>query len=224
MAVWLILQKIRRLCLYSKSNEPISYLIELNGIIPFPDDSENYVSEDNQYAILKKLEEWKLITSLVPILGPVPDSTESTFSLIQPVFDEFYEKSKNRIDVPIVNTKKKPEKNLNKMISLKDEKAALEKNAGNLAFFSDGSIRIKNEVIPMRSQLKVLCRMFIGRPGILILVDEIKEELINHDKKAPNETISKYVSELRRILERYSYEGYISNEKKEGWTLVIGGK
>ena len=220
IAIWLVLQKIRRLYLYTKNGDSISYLIEPNGIIPFPDD-ETYIAEDEQLAILDKLVEQKAITKLIPILGPSPDSVEFTFNLIQPAFDELYKQSENNNSSSVVKTERGPDSSSKKIKSFTDTKAVSQKSAGSLAFFSDGSIRIENEVIPMRSQLKILCRMFIGRPNDLILVDEMKEELINHDKTVPNETISKYVGELRKILKDYSFEGFISNTKKEGWTLVL---
>ena len=218
IAVWLVLQKIRRLYLYTKNGDSISYLIEPNGIIPFPGDG-TCVSEDEQYAIIEKLVEWEVITVLIPIVGSSPDSVEFIFNLIQPAFDDLYKKLEAKNN-PTDNIRNGTKKVLNKIEPFSYEKAVLEKNAGNLAFFSDGSIRINGKIVPIRSQLKILCRMFIEKPNTLVLVDDIRDELINHDKTIPNETISKYVGELRKILKDYSFEGFISNTKKEGWTLV----
>ena len=40
---------------------------------------------------------------------------------------------------------------------------------GDLATYSDGTIRFKGSVIPMRDQLNDLCRMFMSRPNQLVL-------------------------------------------------------
>lgn len=98
-----------------------------------------------------------------------------------------------------------------------DLKAEL--SAGDLESFNDGSIRYKRESIEMRSQLKVLCRLFIGRPNRLVTIDDIREELIRAEKRKtiPNATISKYVSELRAILMSHFKRDVFVNQKEEGW-------
>ena len=94
-----------------------------------------------------------------------------------------------------------------------------DQSAGDLESFNDGSIRYKQVPIEMRSQLKVLCRLFIGRPNRLVTIDDIREELIRAEKRKtiPNATISKYVSELRAILRNHYKREVFVNQKEEGW-------
>src|SRR4030042_5166250 len=70
---------------------------------------------------------------------------------------------------------------------------------GKLGAFNDGTIRYGGEIIDMRNQIKDLCRYFMERPNRLITYDDIKQNIINADKRLdiPNSTIAKYVSELR---------------------------
>ena len=95
----------------------------------------------------------------------------------------------------------------------------VEISAGDLASFNDGSIRFKGKSIEMRGQLKVLCRLFMDRQGRLVTIDLIKEELIRADKRkvTSNDTISKYVSELRNSLKVHFGKDVIFNQKEEGW-------
>ncbi|OHA52535.1 MAG: hypothetical protein A3A97_03930 [Candidatus Terrybacteria bacterium RIFCSPLOWO2_01_FULL_40_23] len=88
-----------------------------------------------------------------------------------------------------------------------------------LAVYGDGSIRYKGEAVEMRSQLKELCRLFITNHNRLIMVDDIKDELISANKREHTSftTIAKYVSELHGILRVHFKKDVISNQKKEGW-------
>ena len=88
-----------------------------------------------------------------------------------------------------------------------------------LAVNSDGSIRFKGEVLEMRGQLKELLRVFVSQPNSLINIDDIKDTIIDADKRQTisSDTISKYISELRRILRPYFRKDVFPNDKKTGW-------
>ena len=93
---------------------------------------------------------------------------------------------------------------------------------GGLATYSDGTIRFKGSVIPMRDQLNDLCRMFMSRPNQLVLYDEIRDEIIRAERRERTRfsTIAKYVSELHGLLKPYFGKDVIFNHKKEGWRFV----
>ncbi len=57
-----------------------------------------------------------------------------------------------------------------------------EMEINGLATYSDGTIRFKGSVIPMRDQLNDLCRMFMSRPNQLVLYDEIRDEIIRAER------------------------------------------
>jgi hypothetical protein len=99
----------------------------------------------------------------------------------------------------------------------------VEISLGNLASYSDGTIRYAEEIINMRNQIKDLCRFFMLYPRKLLTVDNIKEEIIraNRRKSTPNATISKYVSELGTILNAYFKKEVLFNQKEEGWLMDI---
>jgi hypothetical protein len=90
---------------------------------------------------------------------------------------------------------------------------------GKLISYSDGSIAYDGENLELRGQLKVLCRIFMEQVGRLVLIDDIKDSIINSDKRGitPNETVSKYVSRLHGILKKKYAKPVIFNQKKEGW-------
>lgn len=92
----------------------------------------------------------------------------------------------------------------------------------SLATYSDGTIRFKGSVIPMRDQLNDLCRMFMSRPNQLVLCDEIRDEIIRAERRERTRfsTIAKYVSELHSLLKEYFGKDVIFNHKKEGWRFV----
>lgn len=91
-----------------------------------------------------------------------------------------------------------------------------------LATYSDGTIRFKGSVIPMRDQLNDLCRMFMSRPNQLVLSDEIRDEIIRANRRPMTRfsTIAKYVSELHSLLKPCFGKDVIFNHKKEGWRFV----
>lgn len=90
---------------------------------------------------------------------------------------------------------------------------------GDLASYSDGTIRFKTEIIELRNQLKDLCRLFMDHPKRLLTSDDIKEQLIAFDKRKSTSraTIAKYVSELRNSLKIHFKKDVIFNQKEEGW-------
>ncbi len=92
----------------------------------------------------------------------------------------------------------------------------------DLATYSDGTIRYKGSVIPMRDQLNDLCRMFMSRPNQLVLSDEIRDEIIRANRRSMTRfsTIAKYVSELHSLLKECFGKDVIFNHKKEGWRFV----
>lgn len=93
---------------------------------------------------------------------------------------------------------------------------------GDLATYSDGLIRFKGSVIPMRDQLNDLCRIFMSRPNQLVLCDEIREEIIRAERRERTRfsTIAKYVSELHGLLKPCFGKDVLFNHKKEGWRFV----
>ncbi len=97
-----------------------------------------------------------------------------------------------------------------------------EMEINGLATYSDGTIRFKGSVIPMRDQLNDLCRMFMSRPNQLVLSDEIRDEIIRAERRARTRfsTIAKYVSELHGLLKECFGKDVIFNHKKEGWRFV----
>jgi len=94
-----------------------------------------------------------------------------------------------------------------------------ETSIGELIAYSDGTIRYDSEILWMRNQMKDLCRLFMEHPRRTLTIDDIKEIIIRSDKRAATskETISKYVSELRKILNPLLGKEVLINQKEEGW-------
>lgn len=90
---------------------------------------------------------------------------------------------------------------------------------GKLGAFNDGTIRYGGEILDMRNQIKDLCRYFMERPNRLITYDDIKQNIINADKRldTPNSTIAKYVSELRKLLKIHFRKDVLPSQNEEGW-------
>ena len=88
-----------------------------------------------------------------------------------------------------------------------------------LAVYSDGNIRFNDKTLEMRGQLKELLREFVLHPDRLINTDDIKDKIIDADKRedTSNDTIAKYVSELRRTLRPHFKKDVFPNDKKTGW-------
>jgi Mg2+ and Co2+ transporter CorA len=135
---------------------------------------------------------------------------EKSIELISQLLDKF----------PSVKNKRKVARQMYTDLTTKNIKPEIE--IGNLATYSDGTIRFKGSVIPMRDQLNDLCRMFMNRPDQLVLCDEIREEIIRANRRAITKfsTIAKYVSELHGLLKLCFSKDVIFNHKKEGWRFV----
>ncbi len=121
---------------------------------------------------------------------------------------------------PAVKNKKQVAEKMAGNLILKNLKPEIE--IGYLATYSDGTIRFKGSVIPIRDQLNDLCRMFMSRPNQLVLCDEIRDEIIRAERRERTRfsTIAKYVSELHGLLKPCFGKDVILNHKKEGWRFV----
>jgi DNA-binding response OmpR family regulator len=88
-----------------------------------------------------------------------------------------------------------------------------------LGAYSDGTIRYKGEVIPMRTQLKTLCWFFIRHPNRLLTPEDMRDEIVHADrrKSTPRVTVAKYVSELHGLLKLHFKKDVIFNQQQEGW-------
>ena len=122
--------------------------------------------------------------------------------ILQPNFDNFYGEFDSSAEKTGVITSAEPEA-----------------EAGNLAFFNDGTLRYKGEILKIRPQLKYLCKIFIENTNKLITLDTIKDEIIKADRRhtISYTTISKYVSELHNSLKIHFGKKVIFNHKEEGW-------
>lgn len=171
--------------------------------------SFNFSAKD-QYSILKKLQEDGFIKDLCPLEG-----NDVWFEITGKPLDPFGLIAMNA-------GKTKNSKTVNKPILLtKDLKR--EVAVGDLALYSDGSIRYKDTIIPLRGQIKDLCRMFMEHPKRLLTKDDIKENIIAADKRKSisKSTISKYVSSLRNSLKVHFKKDVIFSQKQEGWYLDV---
>jgi DNA-binding response OmpR family regulator len=94
---------------------------------------------------------------------------------------------------------------------------------GDLRAYNDGSIRFKEEVIPLRNQLKDLLRLLMDNQAQYITTDDIKDAIIasNKRKGTSDGTITKYMSELRAKLKPYFPDNIILNQSGEGWRLTL---
>jgi len=158
-----------------------------------------------QYLILKKLQEEGFIKGLIPLEGK-----DVWFEMTNKPLDPFSLIVKNA-----GKAKAKPIKDT--LLLTKNLKPEL--IAGDLTSYSDGTIRYKDIILPLRGQLKDLCRMLMRNPKRLLTRDDIKENIINADKRktVSKTTISKYVSELRNSLKVHFKKDVICSQKDEGW-------
>jgi len=103
------------------------------------------------------------------------------------------------------------------------EELKIEISAGKLGSYSDGTIRFGNQILDMRNQIKDLCRLFMGNQNRLLTFEDIRDDLIRADKRQsiPNKTISKYVSELRKLLEVHFKKDVITSQKDEGFYFKL---
>lgn len=97
----------------------------------------------------------------------------------------------------------------------------IEFSVGKLSVYIDGSLRYEDEIISPRKQLKDLCMFFMRKHKILLNLDDIKDEIIDSDKRGNSYkyTISKYVSELHTILKACFGKPVIFNQKGSGWVF-----
>lgn len=166
------------------------------------------IFSDEQYSILLKLEEEGYIKSLVPIA-----KYKVKFEMTDKPLDPFGIIAMN------ASKGKKPAKVATKDTLLMTKNLELELEVGGLASYSDGTIRYKDVVVPLRGQIKDLCRMFMRNPKRLLTREDIKENIIDADKRktVSKTTISKYVSELRNSLKVHFKKDVIYSQKDEGW-------
>ncbi len=117
------------------------------------------------------------------------------------------------------NKEPRPATNHQREDSLPVKEPEPEITIGKLVAFTDGSISYAGNNLILRNQLKDLCRLFMRRPNRLITIDDVKDNLIAAEKRktTPNDTISKYVSELRVVLKNCFGNDVIQNQKEEGW-------
>lgn len=159
--------------------------------------------------ILEHLLEQKIIDNFEET-GEDNVIAEPTYTIYFP--DEFVVKATSYIEKI---SGKKPPIQTNDQFEPQKPEIIIEK----LISYNDGIIAYDGKPLEIRSQTKVLCRLFMENVGRLILVDDIKDVLIDADKRrsTSNETIAKYVSELHIILKDVYGKKVIFNQKKEGW-------
>ena len=166
------------------------------------------IFSDEQYSILLKLEEEGYIKSLVPIA-----KYKVKFEMTDKPLDPF--------GIIAMNAAKgkKPARVAIKDTLLMTKNLEPELEVIGLASYSDGTIRYKDVILPLRGQIKDLCRMFMRNPKRLLTRDDIKENIIAADKRkaVSKTTISKYVSELRNSLKVHFKKDVIYSQKDEGW-------
>lgn len=178
-------------------------------------DTEWRVGRSDAYTFLAKIES-KWLEAGKPVFDFPPD--------LQKVFDDMDEamteyKKQLRVNEKAVTsnlTKNKPFTSSGKLYV---PDALLEAEVEGLAAYNDGSIRYKGNPIEMRTQLNAMCRLFIMNKHHFVTVDDIKDEIIDANKREHTSfsTIAKYVSELRKVLEVYFGKDVFPNEKKRGW-------
>ncbi len=161
--------------------------------------------------ILQHLQERKIIENFTET-GDDNVIPEPTYTIYFP--SDFREKAEGYLSqisgTPVHLSKPNP---------LEPKKPEIE--LGKLVAYTDGTIYYDGENLDLRAQLKDLCRLFMQNVGRLVLVDDIKDVLINADKRedTANTTLSKYVSELHTILTKKYKKVVIFNQKKEGWVF-----
>lgn len=159
-----------------------------------------------QYLILKKLQEEGFIKGLIPLEGK-----DVWFEMTGKSLDPFGLTAKN------AGKSKAPKPVKDTLLLTKNLKPDID--AGDLTSYSDGTIRYKGTILTLRGQLKDLCRMFMRNPKRLLTRDDIKENIIDANKRktVSKTTISKYVSELRNSLKVHFKKDVIYSQKDEGW-------
>ncbi len=166
------------------------------------------IFSDEQYSILLKLEEEGYIKSLVPVA-----KYKVKFEMTGKPLDPFGIIAMN------AGKGKKPARVSVKDTLLMTKNLEPDVEIAGLASYSDGTIRYKDTIVPLRGQIKDLCRMFMRNPKRLLTREDIKENIIAADKRKsiPKITISKYISELRNSLKVHFKKDVIYSQKDEGW-------
>lgn len=97
---------------------------------------------------------------------------------------------------------------------------------GQLVYDVDGGIYFKNKLIEMRSQLETLCILFMKNHKKPLGYEIIKDELIDPTKTRQKGfiTITKYVSELHKLLKKYFNKEVIFNHEKHSYIFDIEHK
>lgn len=174
-------------------------------------------SWDEQKRWLKDLKKKKII-------GDFKEG-QDCFYLVRPIKMLLYQERAKLIK--LITPPKKPDEETistiptrrrkDNLLFVKDLKPEIE--IKGLGAYSDGTIRYKGEVIEMRSQIKDLCRLFMDHHNRLLTQDDIKDAIVNADRRnsTPRITIAKYVSELRNLLKLHFKKDVIFNQKYEGW-------
>lgn len=169
----------------------------------------------NAYIFFAKIEsEWLKAGKLS---FELPTDLQNVFNEIDKAIAE-YDKQRKEFEKNLTKEQVK-NKSLTSSMKTYSESATPEKEIKGLAIYSDGSIRYNGELLEMRDQIREICRLFIDRPNHLITFDDIKDEILELDKKEITSfsTISKYISELRKILKDCFHKDVFLNQKKEGW-------
>lgn len=166
------------------------------------------IFSDEQYSILLKLEEEGYLKHLVPV-AKYKVKFEMTGKPLDPFGIIAMNAGKSKPHMPLATK--------DTLLMTKDLKPEFE--VRGLASYSDGTIRYKDTIVPLRGQIKDLCRMFMRNPKRLLTREDIKENIIAADKRksVPKITISKYVSELRNSLKVHFKKDVIYSQKDEGW-------
>ena len=203
----------------------------------------------DEMGILSHLFKWKAVKMHQP--SKFDESNDKVFlyiELLNPVFENLYTFLENAFkqdidpkrlfvltrELVVPTGDKNAALEINKILSGASNKSKIttliynkelrpEMTVGDLASYSDGTIRHKDKVLGLRSQLKDLCRLFMAHPKRLLTIDDIKAEIVPAEKRGSVSfaTISKYVSELHSSLKIHFRKRVIFNEKKEGWYLDI---
>ncbi len=167
--------------------------------------SFTFLAKD-QYSILKKLQEDGFIKGLRPL-----GSNDVWFEMTGKPLDPFGLLAQNRGKT----TTPKPIKDT--ILYTKDLKPEME--IAGLASYSDGTIRYKGTIIPLREQIRNLCRMFMRNPKRTLTREDIIENTVAADKQTvvSKITASKYISELRNSLKVHFKRNVIHSQKSMGW-------
>jgi hypothetical protein len=94
---------------------------------------------------------------------------------------------------------------------------------GPLIYKKDGLIYYKQTLLEMRFQLRTICILFMEKHKEFVDYTCIRDEIIPAHKRSTTsfETITKYVSELHKLLRLYFKRKVIFNQEKEGYIFDI---